>query len=193
MLDKIKSLYTESIQMQISASSLLPDKIEKASEYIVECLLAGNKVIVCGHGKAYANAQLFTANLLNRYQLARPSFPTVLLSLDTAVGSAIIADNDINSIYQRQFNAVAQPNDLLIIFSLFGNDDCILNLLGIALEKNIRVIALTSSDNQRISGRLTENDLEIAVPHNKESLILEQHLFILNTICELIEQAIFSR
>ncbi|EJS89270.1 hypothetical protein AAUPMB_06803, partial [Pasteurella multocida subsp. multocida str. Anand1_buffalo] len=76
-LDKLKDLYTESIQTQISASSLLPDTIMQATQMIVDCLLRGNKIIACGNGRSYINAQLFVANLLNRYELARPSFPSV--------------------------------------------------------------------------------------------------------------------
>ena len=75
MLDKIKDLYTENIQTQISASSLLPPVIVQAAQNIVNCLLRGNKIIVCGHGRSYANAQFLVANLLHRYELERPSFP----------------------------------------------------------------------------------------------------------------------
>lgn len=118
MLEKVKDIYTESIQTQISSSSLLATKIIEATQHIVNCLLKGNKIIVSGHGRSYANAQFLVANLLNRYELERPSFPSVLLSLDSAVGSAIISENCHTMLYQRQFNAIAQQGDLLIIFLL---------------------------------------------------------------------------
>ncbi|MCW9709864.1 SIS domain-containing protein [Avibacterium sp. 21-586] len=192
MLDKIKDLYSESIQTQISASSLLPNAIFQAVQNIVACLLRGNKIIVCGQGKSYANAQFLVANLLNRYELERPSFPSVLLSLDNAIGSAIIADRPKQQFYQRQFNAVAQKGDLLIVFSPFGNEEMVLDTINSALNKEISVIALTGANNDHIQGFLTEQDLEITAPTVKESRILEHHLFIINTICELIDHSLFS-
>ncbi|MFQ1023774.1 SIS domain-containing protein, partial [Avibacterium paragallinarum] len=35
-------------------------------------------------------------------------------------------------------------------------------------------------------------DIEIIAPTTKESRILEQHLFIINAICELIDYSLFS-
>ncbi|MCW9714976.1 D-sedoheptulose-7-phosphate isomerase [Avibacterium avium] len=192
MLDKIKDLYSESIQTQISASSLLPNAIFQAVQNIVACLLRGNKIIVCGQGRSYANAQFLVANLLNRYELERPSFPSVLLSLDNAIGSAIIADRPKQQFYQRQFNAVAQQGDLLVVFSPFGNEEMVLDTINSALNKEISVIALTGANNDHIQGFLTEQDLEITAPTVKESRILEHHLFIINTICELIDHSLFS-
>ncbi|MCW9697893.1 MULTISPECIES: D-sedoheptulose-7-phosphate isomerase [unclassified Avibacterium] len=192
MLDKIKDLYSESIQTQISASSLLPNAIFQAVQNIVACLLRGNKIIVCGQGRSYANAQFLVANLLNRYELERPSFPSVLLSLDNAIGSAIIADRPKQQFYQRQFNAVAQQGDLLVVFSPFGNEEMVLDTINSALNKEISVIALTGANNDHIQGFLTEQDLEITAPTVKESRILEHHLFIINTICELIDHTLFS-
>lgn len=192
MLDKIKDLYTENIQTQISSSSLLPPVIVQAAQNIVNCLLRGNKIIVCGHGRSYANAQFLVANLLHRYELERPSFPSILLSMDSAVGCAIISDNNPSNLYQRQFNAVAQQGDLLVVFSPSGNEETILDLIHCALTKEINIIALTGANCDHLRGFLTENDLEIAIPHNKESRIMENHLFIINSICELIDFSLFS-
>lgn len=192
MLEKLKDLYTESIQTQISASSLLPQSVVQAAQNIVACLLRGNKIIVCGHGRSYANAQFLVANLLHRYELDRPSFPSILLNLDSAVGSAIISDNNLTALYQRQFNAIAQQGDLLVVFSPFGNEETILDTIHCALNKEINIIVMTGANNDHIKGFLTENDLEIAAPSNKEARILEHHLFITNAICELIDYSLFS-
>lgn len=193
MLEKLKDLYTESIQTQISASSLLPETIAQAAKSIVDCLLQGKKIIVCGNGRSYINAQLFVANLLNRYELTRPSFPSVLLSLDSAVNSAIVLDQTSDTLFQRQFNAVAQEGDIFVVFSpLAHNEEMVTNVINSAVNKAIRVIVFTGASNDHIQGFLTENDLEIAIPATKESRIIEGHCFIVNTICELIDHALFS-
>jgi len=193
MLEKIKALYADSIQTQISASDALPVSIQKAVNLLVSSLLRGNKIIVCGHGRSYANAQLLVANLLNRYEMERPSFPSVLLSLDSAVGSAIVLDNQLTTLYQRQFNAVAQQGDVLVVLSPDGNEDVILDVMDCASAKDVAIIALTSMNNGYFQGLLSENDVEIQVPAQKESRILESHLFIINALCELIDYSLFNQ
>ena len=43
MLQKVKDIYSESIQIQISASSLLSENIATAAQMVMQCLLGGNK------------------------------------------------------------------------------------------------------------------------------------------------------
>ena len=159
---------------------------------MISCLLQGNKVIVCGEGRSYINAQCLVANLLNRYELKRPSFPSVLLSLDSAVSSTFISDLALEKLYQHQFNATAQKGDMLVAFAPLGNEKNVLNIITHAVNKDITTLVLTGSSHDHIQGILTENDLHIAVPSAKESRLLENHLFIINSICELIDFKLFS-
>jgi phosphoheptose isomerase len=192
MLNKLNALYEENIKTHIYSKSLLSPQIAEATQLLINSLLRGNKVIACGEGRSYINAQCLVANLLNRYELKRPSFPSVLLSLDSAVGSTFVSDNTLEKLYQHQFNAIAQQGDILVVFSPLGNESNILNIITHAVNKEINVIVLTGNSNDHIQGILTEKDLHISVPSSKESRILENHLFIINSICELIDFKLFS-
>ncbi|VEH66433.1 phosphoheptose isomerase [Rodentibacter pneumotropicus] len=171
MLQQVKDIYSESIQIQISASSLLTENIANASQKVIQCLLGGNKVIACGIARSYANAQFLVSNLLNRYDIERPSFPSALLSLESAVGSSLVFDHSAENLYQHQFNAIAKPGDLLIAFAPLGVEKAVLNTIANAVSKEISVIALTGSNNDAIQGLLAAQDLEISIPTNKESRI----------------------
>ena len=192
MLYKLNDLYEENIKTHIYAKSLLSTQIVEAAQRMISCLLQGNKVIVCGDGRSYINAQCLVANLLNRYELKRPSFPSVLLSLDSAVSSTFISDLALEKLYQHQFNATAQKGDMLVAFAPLGNEKNVLNIITHAVNKDITTLVLTGSSHDHIQGILTENDLHIAVPSAKESRLLENHLFIINSICELIDFKLFS-
>ena len=109
MLQKVKDIYSESIQIQISASSLLSENIATATQMVMQCLLSGHKVIACGVARSYANAQFLVSNLLNRYDFERPSLPSVHLSLESAVGSSLVLINLSEQLYQYQFNAIESP------------------------------------------------------------------------------------
>ena len=192
MLNKLNALYEENIKTHIYSKSLLSPQIAEATQLLINSLLRGNKVIACGEGRSYINAQCLVANLLNRYELKRPSFPSVLLSLDSAVGATFVSDNTLEKLYQHQFNAIAQQGDILVVFAPLGNESNILNIITHAVNKEINVIVLTGNSNDHIQGILTEKDLHISVPSSKESRILENHLFIINSICELIDFKLFS-
>ncbi|MGQ0286789.1 D-sedoheptulose-7-phosphate isomerase [Pasteurellaceae bacterium 22721_9_1] len=193
MLNKINDLFAENIQIQIATSKSLANQLNVATQHLVSCLLRGNKIIVCGIGRSYANAQCLVANLLNRHELERPSFPSVLLNLDSAVGSAIVFDNPLEQLLQRQFNAVAQQGDILVILSPFGDELPIINVINQAFTKEIPIIALTGDNAHHLRGLLSENDLALSVPSNKESRILESHLFMINLFCELIDHQLFTQ
>mgnify|MGYP004699031975 FL=1 len=192
MLNKLNALYEENIKTHIYSKSLLSPQIAEATQLLINSLLRGNKVIACGEGRSYINAQCLVANLLNRYELKRPSFPSILLSLDSAVGATFVSDNTLEKLYQHQFNAIAQQGDILVVFAPLGNESNILNIITHAVNKEINVIVLTGNSNDHIQGILTEKDLHISVPSSKESRILENHLFIINSICELIDFKLFS-
>ncbi|MBN6073921.1 SIS domain-containing protein [Aggregatibacter actinomycetemcomitans] len=192
MQNKLNDLYEENIKTHIYSKSLLSAQIIDATQHLITCLLRGNKVIVCGDGRSYINAQCLVANLLNRYELKRPSFPSVLLSLDSAVGSTFVSDNTPEKLYQHQFNAIARSGDILVAFAPLGNENNVLNTVTHAVNKEINVIVLTGNSNDHIQGILTDKDLQIAVPSSKESRILENHLFIINSMCELIDFQLFS-
>ena len=176
MLQKVKDIYSESIQIQIAASSMLSENIANATQMVMQCLLGGNKVIACG---------------VYRYDLARPSFPSVLLSLESAVGSSLVFEHSPEELYCHQFNAVAKPGDLLIAFAPLGTEKIVLNTISHAVNKEVNVIALTGSNNDAIQGILADSDLEISIPATKESRVLENHLFVINALCELVDHTLF--
>ncbi|ANU82635.1 SIS domain-containing protein [Aggregatibacter actinomycetemcomitans] len=192
MQNKLNDLYEENIKTHIYSKSLLSAQIVEATQHLIACLLRGNKVIACGDGRSYINAQCLVANLLNRYDLKRPSFPSVLLSLDSAVGSTFVSDNTLEKLYQHQFSAIARQGDILVAFAPLGNEKNVLNTITHAVNKEINGIVLTGNSNDHIQGILTDKDLQIAVPSSKESRILENHLFIINSMCELIDFQLFS-
>lgn len=196
MQTRIKDIFEQDIQTKLSLSAGLPDKLQQSSELLVNCLLQGNKIIVYGNGRALANAQFMVANLVNRYHFARPSFPAIHLALDGTVGSAISTDNSVNEVYQKQFNIIAQENDILVIFLPVENQQILQHitlLIQSAKDKNINIIVLTGKNYTQIEPLLRNNDIILSIPLEKEPRILEHHLFISNTLCELIEYKLFSQ
>lgn len=192
MLQKIQDRFAESIQIQIAAADLLPSTLQNVAQKMVECLLNGNKIIVCGHGRSYANAQLLVSNLLHRYDLARPSLSANLLHFDGMFASYLEQETDLSDIYRKQLQVIARPQDMLVAFSPIGNETAVLNTIYTANTQDLTIIAFTSSRNDHTRGLLTDKDDEISIPSNNEMRIIEGHQFCINLLCELVDNLLFN-
>lgn len=192
MLEKIQNRFTESIQIQIAATELLPTKLSDCAKRMQECLLRGNKIIVCGHGRSYANAAMLVSHLINRYELARPNFAALLLQFDGVVASVAAQNNELPQLYRKQLQAVAKEGDLFVSFSPLGDEEAVLNAIHFAKNAGLGIIAFTSNGNDHTHGLLEEPDLEIVIPSTNEARIIEGHLFCVNLLCELVDHLLFS-
>ncbi|MDO9949283.1 SIS domain-containing protein [Glaesserella parasuis] len=191
MLEKIQDRFSESIQIQIAAAELLPKVLNEAANRIIACLLRGNKVIVCGYGRSYANAQLLVSNLLHRYDLVRPSLSAHLLQFDGMLVGCLNQDQDLNEIFRKQLQVIAKEGDLFIAFSPLGNEQAVLNAIHCANNENLEIFAFTSSLNDPTKGLLDNTDLDIEMPSINEMRIIEGHQFCVNLICELVDNLLF--
>lgn len=192
MLERIQDRFNESIQTQIVAADVLPKQLEHAAKLVVERLLQGNKILVCGYGRSYGNAQLLVSHLLHRYDLQRPSLAAQLLQFDGILAGYLEHDRELPELYRKQLQAVAREGDVLIAFSPLGEEDIIINAINAANNENLSIIAFTGSRNDHTHGLLEESDLEIKIPSINEARVIECHQFCVNLLCELVDHLLFD-
>lgn len=193
MLEQIKDNFTESIQTQIAASELLAPSIEHASMVLVQCLLGGNKIISCGNGGSAGHSQHFCSQLLNKYEIERPSLPAISLNSDISTITSIANDYQYDEVFSKQIRALGNNGDVLIAISTSGNSRNVIKAVESAVSRDMPIIALTGHDGGDISGLLGDNDVEIRVPSGRTSRIQEVHLVVLHSLCEIIDTTLFPQ
>jgi DnaA initiator-associating protein len=193
MLERIKDSFTESIQTKIDAAEALPESIEKAAEMMVQCLLGGNKILSCGNGGSAGDAQHFSAELLNRYEIERPPLPAIALSCDTSTITAIANDYSYDEIFSKQILALGQPGDILLAISTSGNSGNIIKAMEAALSRDMTIVALTGKDGGAMAGLMSAGDVEIRVPSNVTARIQEVHLLVIHCLCDNIDRTLFPQ
>lgn len=183
----IQRAFAASIETKSNAAGVLPESIKLASAMLNQALLAGQKILVCGNGGSAADAQHFSAELLNRYERDRPGLPAIALTTDSSTLTAIANDYDYQQIFAKQVTALGQPGDLLLAISTSGQSPNVAEAIQAANENEMAVIALTGRHGGVIAQLLNENSIEIRVPSDVTARIQEVHLLVLHILCELLD------
>jgi D-sedoheptulose 7-phosphate isomerase len=168
-------------------STSYPEKIQQAIDLLVERLLAGNKLMVCGNGGSAADAMHICAELVGRFVRDRRALPAIALSANPAIMTALSNDYCYESVFSRQVEALAQPGDVVWGISTSGNSKNVVEALRSAHRLGAWTIALTGDGG----GALAEHaDVLLAVPLSATPRIQEIHVVTYHVICEAVESAI---
>lgn len=192
MEQRVITLFHESIEAKMHAGEQLAPLIAQASQLIVDALLHDRKVLTCGNGISAAQAQIFTAALINRYEQERPALPAINLGADFTSQTAIASEYSYNDIFAKQIRALGHAGDVLVLFTSTGTSSNLLQAISAAHDKDMAVIAFTGRDGGDVAALLDHRDLELRAPLTVKARIHEVHLLSLFCVCDLIEQQLFG-
>jgi D-sedoheptulose 7-phosphate isomerase len=192
LFNRVETLFNDSIQTKQAAKDALVPVIAQAAQRIIEALLENHKILSCGNGGSAADAQHFSAELLNRFEAERPSLPAIALTTDTSTLTSIANDYSYDEIFSKQIKALGQPGDVLLAISTSGNSRNVVEAIHAAHLRDMHVVALTGRDGGAIAGLLTAADVEIRVPAKSTARIQEVHLLAIHCLCDLIDYTLFQ-
>src|SRR5689334_12345773 len=189
---RILAHFQESAELKLKSGQLLAQPISNAIELMFNALSNGNKILACGNGGSAGDAQHFAAELVGRFERERFPLPAISLSTDTSIITAVGNDYSFNEIFSKQVQALGQAGDILLAISTSGNSGNVLAAAEAALEREMRVVALTGKDGGKLGKLLTDADVHINVQHARTARIQEVHLVAIHSICDGIDVALFG-
>jgi D-sedoheptulose 7-phosphate isomerase len=189
---RILAHFQESAELKLKSGALLAQPISQAIELMFNALSNGNKILACGNGGSAGDAQHFAAELVGRFERERFPLPAISLSTDTSIITAVGNDYSFNEIFSKQVQALGQAGDILLAISTSGNSGNVLAAAEAALEREMRVVALTGKDGGKLGKLLTEADVHINVQHARTARIQEVHLVAIHSICDGLDVALFG-
>ncbi len=184
--------FHESIQTKILTADSLAAQIAASADLMLEALLNGKKILAIGNGGSAADAQHFSAELLNRYEVERPPLPAIALTTDTSTITSIGNDYDFKEIFSKQVSALGNEGDILLAISTSGNSSNINLAIEAAQQRGMRVVALSGKDGGAMAALLQASDIEIRIPATRTARIQECHITIIHCLCELIDRNLFG-
>jgi D-sedoheptulose 7-phosphate isomerase len=187
LISRISENFSESAHLKLQSMDALAGPIAEAAERMVQCLRQDGKILACGNGGSAADCQHFSAELLNRFEMERPSLAAIALTTDTSTITSIANDYDYDQIFSKQVRGLGHANDVLLAISTSGNSRNVIAAIEAAHEADMVVVALTGRDGGKMAGALAASDIHICVPAQSTARIQEVHLLTLHCICDAID------
>jgi D-sedoheptulose 7-phosphate isomerase len=182
---------TRSIEVKnlLLSDSGLIQKIEEAAEIITSAYRNGNKTLLAGNGGSAADAQHIAGEFVSRFYFDRPGIPSIALTTDTSIITAIGNDYGYDKLFARQIQAQGVAGDVFIGISTSGSSLNVVEALKTAKEKGIFTVGLTGEKR----GAMDEFcDINIKIPSSETPRIQECHILTGHIICCIVEENLFA-
>lgn len=193
LISRIKQNFHASINTKQAAADMLAEPLATAAQMITQCLLGGGKILSCGNGGSAGDAQHFSSEMLNRFEMERPGLPAVALTTDSSTLTSIANDYSYDQIFSKQVSALGQQGDILLAISTSGNSTNVNRAIEAAHEREMQVIALSGKQGGDMASALTADDVEIRVPSDSTARIQEVHLLAIHCICDLVDHQLLGQ
>lgn len=175
------------VKVKILSDDDLLSKINKVAIQLFEASRRGNRIIFAGNGGSAADAQHLAAEFVSRFAFDRPGLPSMSLSTDTSMITAIGNDYGYDNLFVRQLQAQARDGDVFVGITTSGKSRNILMAFDACKALGVTSIALCGS-----GGELEKVvDYIIRVPSISTPRIQEAHILIGHMLCSYVENNIF--
>jgi D-sedoheptulose 7-phosphate isomerase len=166
------------------AASPYPAAVARATALLMDAIASGHKILVFGNGGSAADAQHIVAELVGRFQKARPPISAIALGANFAYLTAWSNDTAYADVFARELEGLGVPGDVAWGITTSGNSPNVVNALARARQLGLKTIALTGAGG----GAAAEHaDALIAAPLTETARVQEVHLVTYHHICASLE------
>jgi D-sedoheptulose 7-phosphate isomerase len=126
-----------------------------------------NKVIFYGNGGSAADSQHLSTEFVVKYKNKRRALPSIALTTDVSIISAIGNDYKFEKIFSRQLESIGLKGDISIALTTSGNSQNLIEAAKIAKYKKITTFCLSGNNG----GKLKKyTDFPIIIPSNNAAI-----------------------
>lgn len=177
------------VKRALLADAELVGLVERVGHHLIRGYRGGNKTLLAGNGGSAADAQHIAAEFVSRFHFDRPGLPSLALTTDTSILTAVGNDYGYETIFRRQLEANGKPGDIFIAISTSGNSPNILEALRVCPALGIHRVGLTGATGGMMAALCDDC---IRVPSLSTPRIQECHILIGHILCGMVEECLFS-
>lgn len=158
--------------------------LESIAKSIANALCAGRKILWCGNGGSASDSQHLAAELVGRFRRERRGLPSISLTTDTSILTAVSNDFGFDTVFARQVEALGNPGDVLVGISTSGNSPNVLAALVTARSNGLVTVGFTGSSGGKIAGLA---DMTFCVSSSDTARVQEAHILVGHILCDWVE------
>mgnify|MGYP001177579897 FL=1 len=190
MLTQIKSKIRDSITVkeQVIQDDALLSELQTLIEACIDSLKDGGKIIFCGNGGSFADAQHLSAEFTARFERERSSLASVALGTNSSTLSAIGNDYGYEYVFSRELESIGQDKDIFIAISTSGNSKNVVEAVKVANAKSIKTWGWTGQG----AGKMADMCNTLRMPSSNTARIQECHIMLGHILCGAVEELYFN-
>ncbi|MEH6442460.1 MAG: SIS domain-containing protein [Oceanospirillaceae bacterium] len=155
--------------------------LQLLAEHIDRCFDRGGKLFFMGNGGSAADSQHLATEFVVRYKAERAPLAAIALTTDTSLLTAHANDFSFDTVFSRQVEALAKPEDIIIGISTSGNSKNIIHAIETAQKIGATSWAWTGENGGLLKSIA---DHILAVPATETARVQEAHIFAGHWLCE---------
>jgi len=187
LLKIVNDSFINSIETKRAFLEMYKDRIVEVGLIMAQALLDGNKILFFGNGGSAADSQHLAAEIVGRYKKERKGLPSIALTTDTSILTAVGNDYGFDVIFERQIEALCMPGDVAVGISTSGNSPNVIKGLMKAQDLGATTIAFSGKQGGKV---VDIAHYSFVVPSYDTARIQECHITLGHTLCEIIDEVV---
>ena len=164
--------------------------LQRIAEKMTSAILAGHKVLWCGNGGSAADSQHLAAELMGQFRRERRGLPSIALTTDTSILTAVANDYGYERVFERQVEALCTKGDVLVGISTSGSSKNVCAALKSARKSGAFTVAFTGQGGGAMA---SVADITLSIDSKDTARIQEGHILCGHMLCDWIELHVCER
>jgi D-sedoheptulose 7-phosphate isomerase len=164
--------------------------LQRIAEKMTSAILAGHKVLWCGNGGSAADSQHLAAELMGQFRRERRGLPSIALTTDTSILTAIANDYGYERVFERQVEALCTKGDVLVGISTSGSSKNVCAALKSARKSGAFTVAFTGQGGGAMA---SVAEITLSIASKDTARIQEGHILCGHMLCDWIELHVCER
>ena len=177
--------YFDDVKLLISTNDI--NNLIKISKIFKECSKKGKKLIFCGNGGSAATSSHVSVDFTKNAKIRSINFN------ESDLITCLSNDYGYENWLTAAVKLYADKGDVLVLISVSGESQNLVNALRFAKKKNIKTICLTGINKMNKLNQLNKNSTNVFVnskSYNQVEII--HHIYLLSLVDLCIGKTIYS-
>src|ERR1035437_953942 len=140
----------EKHETAVAGLKAMADQIATLGSELSSRLANGSKILWMGNGGSAADSQHLAAEIVGRFVKERKGLPSISLTPDTSILTAIGNEYGYDQVFARQVEALCRPGDVVVGISTSGNSPNVVRAIEVARTMEAYTVGFTGDKGGRL-------------------------------------------